>query len=116
MFVAEAAGGAFDVFDTGVRGFGLGVGDAGDEQDFDGGPPAAQGVPQPVGLGHVGDVDVVAQAHLLLVGVGEAGAGQQASKLFLDAPGGGEFPGGVVSGEGCFQACLTGPRLWCQGL
>jgi len=44
-FAAEAAGGSFNVCDAGVRGFGLGVGDAGDEPDFDGGPPAAQGVP-----------------------------------------------------------------------
>ena len=60
VFVAESAGGAFDVFDAGVRGFGFGVGDAGDEQDFDGGPPAVQGVPQLVGFGHVRDLDVVA--------------------------------------------------------
>jgi len=31
-FVAEAAGGSFNVCDAGVRGFGSGVGDAGDEQ------------------------------------------------------------------------------------
>ncbi len=74
------------------------------QQDFDGGPSAAQGVPQSVGFDHVSDLDVVAQAHLLLVGVGEAGAGQQAAELFLDPPGGGEVSRGVVGGEGCVQA------------
>jgi len=34
-------------------------------------PPLADRVPQPVGLGHVGDHDVVAQQHLRLVGVGQ---------------------------------------------
>jgi len=51
--VSEPAAGAFDVLDGGVGGLGAGVGDASDDEDFDLGPSGVDGVPQPVGLGHV---------------------------------------------------------------
>lgn len=49
--IDEAAAGPFDVFDAGVVGFDFSCGGAGDDEDFDLFPPAADGPPQPGCLG-----------------------------------------------------------------
>lgn len=77
--VSESSPGSLDVLDPGVGGLGAGVGDTGDDRDLDLWPPRADRVPQPGGLGHVRGQDVGAQAHLLVLGGGQAGAGQQAA-------------------------------------
>src|ERR1035437_7441033 len=97
--VSVATSGPLDVLDGGVRSLGAGVGDTVDNEDLDRWPPAAQGVPEPVGFVYVRHLDMVAQAHLLLVGVSETGAGQQAPQLLLRTLGGGELPGRIIGGE-----------------
>ena len=41
----------FQLLDAGIRGLGPGIGHAGDQEDFDLGPPGVDGFPQPPGLG-----------------------------------------------------------------
>lgn len=97
--VAVAAPGPLDVLDGGVRGFGAGVGDPGGDEYLDGRPPGVQCVPQPTGLGGVGGVHPVFEAGLGLTGGVEDDGLQDESEAFFDAPGGGEFAGGVVGSE-----------------
>lgn len=57
-----------DLLDAGARGLGSGVGDAGDDEDFDGRPPGLDGGQEPVGLGHRCQGDGVDQDGPALLG------------------------------------------------
>src|SRR5690606_20808086 len=77
--VAEAAAGAFDVLDAGIRGLDSGGGRAGDDEDLDRVPPGHDGVVELSRLGHVRDLDEVARPHPFVPGLGEGVGGQQAA-------------------------------------
>src|SRR5829696_7241286 len=90
--VAEAAGGAFHLFDGPVGAFGGGVGDAGLQEHQDRRPPPVDGFGQ---CGDFGDVDGgapvvegVQPVRDLVPLPAAAGAGEQGAQLLFGDPGG----------------------------
>ena len=101
--VAVAAGGAFDVLDSGV-GFDLAGGGAGDDEGFDLIPPPADRAIELVRLRPSGGLNEGLEFLFRRGGVSQRVGAQQRPQLFLDLPDCLDLAGGVIGGEDLGQA------------
>jgi len=105
----KAAAGAFHLLDDAVEALGSGVGDAELKEHQDVRPPRLDRGREPRRLRHLGGGAGAVEGPEPGADVGGVAGGEQLAQQFLDAPGGADLIGRVVSGEDPFEAAqLTG--------